>query len=130
VITAVGATTTTVYPSFILTGPKKNVCAASGANLATTDFNAKTLTFVGAASTSYVQSLMYHKNAYQFITGDLPLYEESNKCVRKVKDGISIRCWQDSDIINDRLILRLDILYGFHALRPQWGCRLIGSANA
>lgn len=129
VITAVGATTTTVSPAFNLTGAKKNVCSSTGADLATTDFNAQTLTFVGAASTSYIQNLMYHKEAYQFITADLPLMDDAHKCVRRVQDGLSLRCWMASDIRNDELLLRVDILYGMAALRPEWGCRMIGSAS-
>ncbi|MFZ2403692.1 MAG: P22 phage major capsid protein family protein [Methylobacter sp.] len=129
-ITAIGATTTTVSPAFNLTGAKKNVCSSTGADLATTDFDAKTLTFVGAASTSYVQNLMYHKEAYQFITADLPIMDDAHKCVRRVQDGLSLRCWMASDIRNDELLMRIDILYGMAALRPEWGCRMIGSASA
>jgi len=130
VITAVGASTTTVSPSFNLTGPRQNVCSSTGAQLATTDFNAKTLTFVGAASTSYVQNLMYHKEAYQFITADLPILDEAQKCVRVNKDGLSLRCWMGTDIRNDELLMRIDILYGMAALRPAWGCRIVGAANS
>jgi hypothetical protein len=130
VITAVGATKTTIWPATILTGARKNVCSSTGADLAVTDFNAKTLTFVGSASTSYRQGLMYHKNAFQFISADLEQYTGEHHCSRKVVDGVSLRVWQAPDIINDRLITRMDILYGFGALRPQHACRLIGSANA
>lgn len=129
-ITAIGATTTTVSPAFYLTGPRKNVCSSTGADLATTDFNAKTLTFVGAASTSYPMPLMYHKEAFQFVTADLPLMDDAAKCVRRVQDGLSLRVWQASDIRNDELLMRIDILYGMAALRPEWACRLIGSAAA
>ena len=129
-ITAVGATTTTVSPPFYLTGPRKNVCSSTGADLATTDFNAKTLTFVGAASTSYPMPLMYHKEAFQFVTADLPLMDDAAKCVRRVQDGLSLRVWQASDIRNDELLMRIDVLYGFAALRPEWACRLVGSAAA
>lgn len=87
------------------------------------------ITFVGAASTNYVQSLMYHKDAYQFITADLPIVDDAQKCVRVSKDGLSIRVWMASDIINDRLLLRTDILYGMAALRPEWACRMIGAAG-
>ena len=123
-ITAVGASTTTVSPSFYLTGPKKNVVSSTGATLLTSDFNAKTLVFVGAASTSYVQNLMYHKEAFQFVTADLPLMDDAAKCVRRNQDGLSLRVWQASDIRNDELLMRIDILYGFAALRPEWACRI------
>lgn len=129
-ITAIGATTTTVSPAIVLTGARKNVVSSTGGTLATTDFNSKTVTFVGAASTSYPVPLMYHKEAFQFVTADLPLMDDAHKCVRRVQDGLSLRVWQASDIRNDELLMRIDILYGFAALRPEWACRLIGSAAA
>ena len=128
-ITAIGATTTTVSPAFYLTGANKNVCSSTGANLATTDFDAKTLTLIGAASTSYAMPLMYHKDAFQFVTADLPLMDDAHKCTRRTQDGLSLRVWMASDIRNDELLLRLDILYGMAALRPEWACRLIGAAG-
>lgn len=130
VVTAVGATTLTISPATNLTGAKKNVCSSTGGTLATTDFDAKAVTWVGAASTSYAQSLMYNKEAFQFITADLPLMDDAQKCVRRVQDGLSVRVWMGSDIRNDELLMRLDILYGMAALRPEWACRMIGSAAA
>lgn len=129
VITAIGATTTTISPATSLTGARKNVCSSTGADLATTAFNAQVVTFVGAASTSYVQPLMYHKEAYQFVTGSLPILDEAQKCMVKVQDGLAIRVWMGTDIRNDELLCRLDILYGMAALRPAWGCRMVGSAS-
>lgn len=124
VITAIGASTTTISPQIFLTGPRKNVVSAAGATLLTTDFNSKTLTFVGAASTSYVQNLMYHKEAFQFVTADLPIMDDAAKCVRRSQDGLSMRVWQASDIRNDELLMRIDMLYGFAALRPEWASRI------
>jgi len=127
-ITAIGATTLTIAPATYLTGAQKNVSSSTGGNLATTDFNAKAVVFVGAASTSYAQSLMYHKEAFQFVTADLPLMDDAAKCVRRNQDGLSMRVWQASDIRNDELLMRIDILYGMAALRPQWASRMIGAA--
>ena len=129
VITAIGATTTTISPATYLTGANKNVVSSTGANLATTDFNAKAVTFVGAASATYVQPLMYHKEAFQFVTADLPLMDDAHKCARRNQDGLSMRVWMASDIRNDELLMRLDILHGFAALRPEWACRLMTAAS-
>lgn len=123
-ITAIGASSTTVSPTMFWTGPRKNVVTSTGGTVSVSTFNSATVTFVGAASTSYVQNLMYHKEAYQFVTADLPLMDDSLKCVRRMQDGISMRCWQASDIRNDEMLMRIDILYGFAALRPEWGCRI------
>lgn len=123
--TVVSATTTSITftPAiyYDTTDPRQNVSGTPADNA--------DIVFVGNASTSYVQPLMYHKEAYQFITADLPLMDDAHKCVRRVKDGLSLRVWMASDIRNDELLMRLDILYGMAALRPSWGCRLIGSAN-
>ena len=106
--------------------------SASGAlqNVSALPTTTAALVWVGAASTSYVQPIMYHKEAFQFITADLPLMDDAHKCVRRNQDGLSMRVWQGSDIRNDELLMRIDILYGMAALRPEWACRMIGAANA
>jgi hypothetical protein len=123
-ITAVGATSTTVSPTMYWTGPRKNVVTSSGGTVSVATFNGATMTFIGVASTSYVQNLMYHKEAFQFVTADLPIMDDAIKCVRRNQDGLSLRVWQASDIRNDELLMRIDILYGFAALRPEWACRI------
>ena len=129
-----GATTTnlTFSPAMIYdtTNPRQN-CVSTAAG----PINDSDITFVGDASGNYVQQLMYHKEAYQFITADLPLMDDAHKCVRRGpiagdKGNLSLRVWMGSDIRNDELLLRLDILYGMAALRPEWGCRVIGAKNA
>jgi hypothetical protein len=72
---------------------------------------------------------MYHKDAFTFATAELPLMGASEKCVRRTYDGLSLRVWQDSDIRNDELLTRIDILYGYAAIRPAWACRLIGTGS-
>lgn len=132
VVVTGGTTTQEVSPATILTGPRQNVCSAAGAQLATTAYNGTSvaLAFFGAASKTYAQPLMYHKEAFQFITADLPLMDDAHKCVRRTQDGLSLRVWQASDIRNDELLMRIDILYGMAALRPEWACRMIGAESA
>lgn len=121
-----GSTSTNllISPTIYITGARKNVGTSTGADITPSSYTTKTLTFVGSASTSYVQNLMYHKDAFTFVTGDLPLMGDAHKCVRKTYDGLSLRVWQASDITNDELVTRIDMLYGFAALRPEWACRI------
>ena len=132
VVVTGGTTTQEVSPATILTGPRQNVCSSASAQLATTAYNGTSVavTFSGAASTTYAQPLMYHKEAFQFVTADLPIMDDASKCVRRTQDGLSLRVWQASDIRNDEMLMRIDILYGMAALRPEWGCRMIGAAAA
>lgn len=124
VVTSATTTSITFSPAVIwdTTNPRQN-CSGQPSNN-------DDITFVGNASTNYVQQLMYHKEAYQFITADLPILDDAQKCVRKEKDGLSMRIWLASDIRNDELLMRGDILYGMAALRPAWASRIIGAANA
>jgi len=105
--------------------------SASGAlqNVSALPTTTAAVTCFGTASKVYVQPLMYHKEAFQFVTADLPLMDDAHKCVRRVQDGLSMRVWQASDIRNDELLMRIDILYGMAALRPEWACRLSGVYN-
>lgn len=119
-----GGGVASVSPQIFLTGPRQNVCNSTGGQLATTDFNSQTVTFIGNASTSYIQNLMYHKEAFQFVTADLPIIDDPERCARRTQDGLSFRVWQAPDIRNDELLMRIDILYGFAALRPEWACRI------
>ena len=121
VIEAVSGNDVTISPTPVTSGAKQNVSAMPADGAA--------VVFQGVASTSYVQPLMYHKEAFQFVTADLPLMDDAAKCVRRVQDGLSLRVWQASDIRNDELLMRIDILYGMAALRPEWACRLIGAAS-
>jgi P22 coat protein - gene protein 5 len=124
-----GSTSTNllISPAIYLTGARQNVTTSTGGDgsISTTAVG----TCIGATSTSYVQNLMYYKDAFAFVTGDLPLMAGADKCVRKNVEGLSLRVWTDSDIRNDEQITRIDILYGYKAIRPEWACRMIGSAN-
>lgn len=122
VITAVATNDLTISPTPITSGAKQNVSAMPS--------NGAAVTFAGATSASYVNPIMYHKDAFQFVTADLPLMDDAHKCSRRTQDGLSMRVWMASDIRNDELLMRLDILHGYAALRPEWACRLIGAANA
>lgn len=115
-VTAATTTLITFSPAIYASGVNKNVDVLPVDN--------DDIVFVGSASTAYVHNLMYHKDAFTFVTADLPLMADASKCVRKTFDGLSLRVWQASDIRNDELLTRLDILYGYKALRPEWACRI------
>lgn len=116
VATADGTTSLAFSEPYISTGAKKNVSALP--------VTTKDVTFFGNASTTYKNALSYHKDFATFVTADLPLMDDAAKCARRVQDGLSMRVWQASDIRNDELLMRIDILYGYKILRPQWACRI------
>jgi hypothetical protein len=84
------------------------------------------VTFVGTASTSYPQNMIYHKDAITFATADLVMPQGVDMAARANHNGISLRVVRQYDINNDRMPCRIDVLYGFSTIRPQMACRLWG----
>jgi hypothetical protein len=118
-----GSTTTNIVladPIYI-SGPRQNAYASSWSGLTSA------VAFIGNASTSYRQGLAYHKDAFAFVTADLPLLGGMSS--RRQDEGLSMRVSQDVDIRNDELLTRIDILYGYKCIRPEWACRIIGAAG-
>jgi len=122
VVTSATQTVIKFAPAIVLSGAKQNVCSSTGGTAAPSTTAA--VEFCGSASTSYRQNLMWQKEAFTFVTADLPLYAGSESCVRRVQDGLSMRVWQAPDIRNDELLLRIDVLYGYKTIRPEWACRM------
>ena len=86
----------------------------------------KAVVFVGAASGSFPQNLVYHRDAIAFATADLLLPQGVDMASRAVHNGISLRVVRQYDINNDRMPCRVDVLYGYNTIRPQMGCRIWG----
>ena len=84
------------------------------------------VTMLGSANTGYPQNLVYHKDAISFATADLLLPQGVDMASRQVHNGISLRIVRQYDINNDRLPCRIDVLYGYAAIRPVTAVRLWG----
>ena len=123
VLTTTNASTLTFSPAIYRTGPRQNVTGV-GSSTSTTAVN-----FLGTTSATFPMGLMYHRDAFTFATAELPLMADAASCVRKTYDGLSLRVWRASDIRNDEMLTRIDILYGYAAIRPQWACRLVGTGS-
>ena len=103
-------------PAYYSSGANQNVNALPVTTAA--------LTFTGTATTSYSQSLAYHRDAFAFATADLELPQGVHFAAREVMDGISVRLVRQYDINNDNIPCRLDILYGYKEIRPEMAVRV------
>ena len=72
------------------------------------------------------QGLVYHPDAFALVMADLELpggiwvsERISNKAM-----GISIRFLKDYNVMSDQSPARVDILYGWKAVRPEMACRV------
>ena len=118
-VTAATTSSLSFSPAIQSTGASQNVDALPATTAA--------LVWVGSASGSYPNHLVYHKEAFAFATADLEMPEGVHFAARENFDGLSVRCVRQYDINNDNIPCRLDILHGFKTLRPDWACRVMGS---
>lgn len=111
-----GAGTISIAPAITTTGAYQNVSASPADGAA--------ITFAGTLSTASGLSLAYHPDAFTFATADLVMPGGVDMASRVVKDGISMRGVRQYSISDDTLPFRLDVLYGYAAIRPQLAVRL------
>ena len=124
-----GSTTSIEFtPEIVTSGGGQNVAAAMANNdplHKVESDNRVTLssaTDIGASAT-YGIDLGFHKNAFAFATADLEVPKGVHFAGRRVQDGISLRIIRDYSISADTMPCRLDVLYGYKAVRPQLACR-------
>lgn len=113
-----GAGTITVAPIYSAAHPLATVLSLPATSSA--------VVFMGAANITYPQNIAYHKDAFTLATADLILPQGVDMASRANHNGISMRIVRQYDINNDRMPCRVDVLYGYAAIRPQLACRVWG----
>lgn len=73
-----------------------------------------------AASTTYQKNFAYAPEAVTLATADLEMPKSVHEAAREQFDGVSMRMVTDYFIGTDQLITRLDVLYGYLWIRPEW----------
>ena len=117
-----GAGSVTFAPAVYTSTGRQNVVAAGMAN-------GSAIVKVGAgASETLDQSLAFHENAFTFVTADLPLPDGVDWAKREVFDGISMSMVRDFTIADRSFPCRIDVLYGYKAIRPQLATRVHNDA--
>jgi hypothetical protein len=113
------ATSLAISPAIVISGAAQNVTGYPTTTGAVTKVG-------GGASALYSQSVLFHPEAFAFVTADLVDVTKFGAWgAREVMDGISMRIARQYDIVNDKIPCRIDVLYGYKTLRPQLACRVI-----
>ncbi len=115
--TSTSATTLNISPPIVTSGARQNVTASPTTTGAVTK--------VGAGANELLNgSLLFYRDAFTFATADLPMPDGTDKAYRAVVDGISVSIVRDFNISDRTFPCRLDVLYGYAALRPQLATRI------
>lgn len=115
-----GAVTLSISPPIIISGPHQTVDAKPADNAA--------LTFVGTASTSYRQNLVFHKNSMALAVVPMELPAAAYGAARESYKNLSCRVIPIYDGTYDKSKWRLDVLYGRKLVDPRLVTRLSGTA--
>ena len=118
---AAGATSIPIYPAIVppIGGQQvqyQTVTASPAAGAAVNPTNGL------AASTKYRKNFSYAPEAVTLATADLEIPKNVHEAAREEFDGVSMRMVTDYFIGTDQLITRLDVLYGYLWIRPEWAC--------
>ena len=115
-----------VSPTPIISGAKQNIDVAEDDSTAVV-YTISETEGTGGVSEKEPQNLAYHKDAFTFVSADLEVPQGAGVfAARENFDGISLRVWRGNDIVNDKFPCRIDVLFGYKTIRPEWACRLIG----
>ena len=108
--------------AIVTSGAKQNVTGlADGKKILKVESDETTVVAAGA---DYQIAMAYHRDAFAFATADLVMPKGVDFSAREVLDGISMRIVRQYDINNDAFPCRIDVLYGYKAIRPELACRL------
>lgn len=115
-----GATSISIYPALI-PGVAGNPVQYQTVDVSPA--NAAAISLVNPASTTYRKNIGYAPEAITMASADLVMPTKGvEESARENFDGISMRMLTSYVPGTDQLITRLDCLYGFLYVRPEWGC--------
>jgi hypothetical protein len=118
---AAGATSLSIYPSI---NPPVGGNPVQYQTVTASPANGAQITFLTNASAQYRMNLAYVPEAITMVTADLELPKGVHEAYRETYDNTSMRIVTAYNVQTDQFITRLDILYGFKALRPEWIVRV------
>lgn len=122
VVTADVATSATSIPIYPALTPPSGGNPVQYQTVTASPANSAAITVVSKASEVYRKNLAFIPEAVTMATADLDLPRGVHEAARESYGGISMRMVSAYDISSDNFLTRLDILYGYKWLRPEWAC--------
>lgn len=120
-----GAMTIPISPSIIVSGSLQSVSASPANSAAITVWSANPAGGV-LATTSSPQSMMFHPDAFAFVTADLALPIGGADSARISSKGVALRIARQWDVRTDQNITRIDMLIGAATLQARLATRVVG----
>ena len=120
---ATSGTTVTIYPGIV---PPVAGNSVQYQTVTASPANAAVMALVANAGATYRQNFVYAKQAVTMVTADLEM-PPNVKGAREQMDGVSMRAVTQYVIGTDQTADRLDVLFGWLFVRPEWACIVAGT---
>jgi hypothetical protein len=114
---ASGGTSITIYPAIV---PPVGGNAVQYQTTDSSPANTAVVRLANKASEVYRKNFAYAPEAITMATADLVLPKGTHEAARRNYNGISMRIITDYIMGTDQLATRLDIIYGYKYVRPEW----------
>jgi hypothetical protein len=114
-----GFTSVSIYPAII---PPVGGSQVQYQTVTASPANGAQMRPVGFAGETYLKNFAFAPDAVTMATADLELPRGVHEAARESFDGVSLRMISAYDVKSDQFITRLDVLYGFLWVRPEWAC--------
>ncbi len=118
--TASGATSIPIYPALIPADPLGDPVQYQTVDQSPA--NGADVLLVNPASVTYIMNFLFVPDAVTMAMCDLEIPRGVHEAARESFDGVSMRMITDYVIATDQMITRLDVLFGYKWLRPEWAC--------
>lgn len=120
-----GATSIPIYPAIIApasSGPSAGA-EVQYQTVAAAPANGAALALVNTASERYRKNIAYVPQLVTLATADLKIPSGNGDAARANADGLALRVIRNFyNVQTDRFVDRVDCLFGFTFIRPEWGC--------
>lgn len=107
-------TAVTISPAIISSGPYQTVSALAGTSVT-----------VAIQYASHWESLMWHKDAFALVSVPPPIRKSQTFSAVLESQGVGMRFMLVYDVTNEVEIARMDVLYGWQAVYPNFACRIV-----
>ena len=112
-----GALAVSIYPAIV---PPSGGSPVQYQTVTASPANGAAITPLTLSGSVYRKNFGFIPDAVTMATADLELPKNMQEAARERMDGVSMRMVTGFDIKSDQFITRLDILYGYLWVRPEW----------
>lgn len=126
---ASGATSIPIYPALVPGSGSYNSTTGAGAvqyqTVTVSPANSATILLVQKASEVARKNIVFAPQAVTIAFAELELPRGVHEVARVTDDDISIRILTAYIPTSDQMVTRLDVVYGYLWVRPEWGCNVL-----